>query len=731
LRSIPRTNPTTALLGPSAADSGVATDPGCTIEVASAPAQFAAEFVRRRGLVRRLTDARGAQLALIAAPPGYGKSSLLAELAESDDRPCVWLGLRMAESPEDEVASLNGAIAVVTVSDLGVLVVLDDADLVPPKLLRSVTEAILAAAPEGSMLVLASRNELELPTGRLRAHRALVELRTSDLGMTQAEASRLLRQAGLELDDDSVHALVDQTGGWPAALYLAALSARECSDAPAGVAGFRGDDHLLSEYVRDEVLAALPSKLLTFATRSSVLDVLSGPACDALLKETDSALKLRRLARATQLLEPVDRAHSQYRWHPLLRDSLRAELRLRDPARERRLEQRASKWYAAQGDIDRAIDHGCASRAGKQTGALLWDNIVTYLTHGSNDRVAQWIGRFSREQIASDAPLAMCAAHSSLALGKLDDAKQWAACASALAQNAELESEDSMAGAFAVIDATAARGGAIGMRAIAERGFEREPAASRWRPHCRLLSGVAAYLGGDVEAAVAELTDAHDLGGAAVPTVTALALAELGMIAIEQQNWQLATEHGDVAAAIIDAGDLDDEPTMALAFAVCAAARAHEGRVDEAKRDLRRGVELLTALGDYAAWYCAQTTILLAHASLWLADVVGARTLLAQASRLARRIPDAVTFGHWFDDAWSYLDTLAETSLAGPSSLTIAELRILRFLPSHRSFREIADQLGVSSNTVKTQAHAVYRKLGAASRSEAVRRAIDAGLLGQ
>ena len=88
-------------------------------------------------------------------------------------------------------------------------------------------------------------------------------------------------------------------------------------------------------------------------------------------------------------------------------------------------------------------------------------------------------------------------------------------------------------------------------------------------------------------------------------------------------------------------------------------------------------------------------------------------------------------FARWFDDAWSYMDTLAETSLGGPSSLTIAELRILRFLPSHRSFREIAEQLGVSANTVKTQAHAVYRKLGAASRSEAVARAAEAGLLGQ
>ena len=102
----------------------------------------------------------------------------------------------------------------------------------------------------------------------------------------------------------------------------------------------------------------------------------------------------------------------------------------------------------------------------------------------------------------------------------------------------------------------------------------------------------------------------------------------------------------------------------------------------------------------------------------------------AEASRLARKVPDAAIFERWFDQAWGTLDSLAEDALAGPSTLTIAELRILRFLPSHRSFREIAERLDVSVNTVKTQAHAIYRKLDAASRSEAVARASEAGLLG-
>jgi LuxR family transcriptional regulator, maltose regulon positive regulatory protein len=175
---------------------------------------------------------------------------------------------------------------------------------------------------------------------------------------------------------------------------------------------------------------------------------------------------------------------------------------------------------------------------------------------------------------------------------------------------------------------------------------------------------------------------------------------------------------------------LADQPVSAIVFAAAAVSQARTGHPDEAKRNLGKAIQLLGDLGDFVPWYGALTRILLGHASIWLADVVRARTLLAEASRLARRVPDAVIFARWFDEAWAHLDTLAETSFVGPSALTIAELRVLRFLPSHRSFREIGEQLGVSANTVKTQAHAVYRKLAVASRSEAVTRARETGLLG-
>jgi len=529
-----------------------------------------------------------------------------------------------------------------------------------------------------------------------------------------------------------VQALVGRTEGWPVGLYLGALSLGEHADVAGALSRLRGDDHRLAEYFRDEVLSALPPDLTEFAVRTSVLEELSGPVCDAVLETHGSALTLGRLEQANPLLRPLDAAHEVYRWHGLFRDALAAELRRTAPELVQTLHGRACAWYEARGDTDRAIAHALHARDLVQTGDLLWANIVAYVTQGRNEIVQGWLACFSREELGSYAPLALAAAHSFLAAGNAAEARHLAVAAAAAAERSRSRrSARSLRAGLAGIDAIVGRAGVDGMGEAAERAYELEPDDSPWRPICLFLRGTALHLTGDRAGAVRLLDEGADLSAATAPSITALCLAQAAMIAIEQHDWDTAAELTDRAERVIEDRGLADYPLCALAFAASAATRAHHGRADEAKRDLRSGIELLTVLGDFIPWYGAEARILLAHASLWLADVVGARTLLAEASRLARRTSGAVIFEHWFDDAWSYMDALAETSLAGPSSLTIAELRILRFLPSHRSFREIAAQLGVSANTVKTQAHAVYRKLGAASRSEAVMRASDAGLLGQ
>jgi LuxR family transcriptional regulator, maltose regulon positive regulatory protein len=687
-------------------------------------------LVRRAALVRQLATERDAALAVIVAPPGYGKSSLLEEWAEHDRRQFVWLSSEaLATGDLDSIASSiidRGGV------HGGVVVVVDDAHLAPAEALRDLLMPLLEEIPAGSMVAVASRAEPPLPLGRLRARRALIEVRTEDLAMVPAEASVLLRRAGLELDFTAVRVLVSRTEGWPVGLYLSALSLRDEVDVTGALSRLRGDDHRLAEYFRDEVLATLPPDLTDFAIRTSVLEELSGPVCDAVLERQGSARMLARLERANQLLHPLDPAHERYRWHSLFRDTLGAELRRTAPELVRSLHDRASSWYEAHGEADRAISHAVDAHDPVRTGDLLWASIVAYLTQGRNDVVQGWLTRFTRDELAGYAPLALAAAHSFVAAGHAADARHLAvAAAAAVDRGSVAGGGGSLTAGLAGIEAVVGRNGIVGMRESAGRACELEPSDSPWRPLCLYLHGTALHLTGDHAGALQLLDEAADLGAASAPSVTSLSLAQSAMIAIEQNDWDAAAELTDRAERVMDERGLVEYPLCALAFAASAATRAHHGRVDEAKRDLRSGIELLTLLDDFIPWYGAEARILLAHASLWLADVVGARTLLADASRLARRASGAVIFERWFDDAWAHMDALAETRLAGPSSLTIAELRILRFLPSHRSFREIAAQLGVSANTVKTQAHAVYRKLGAASRSEAVALASQAGLLGQ
>jgi LuxR family transcriptional regulator, maltose regulon positive regulatory protein len=687
-------------------------------------------LVRRASLVRRLAKARDSTLAVIVAPPGYGKSSLLSEWADHDERQFLWLHAAGLE-PESLGATTRAILA--RADEHGsVVVVLDDAHLAPSGLVRELVEPLLEGLPAGSMVAIGSRSEPQLPLGRLRARRLLIEVRVQDLAMAPDEASVLLRQAGLELDLTAVQALVKTTEGWPAGLYLAARALRDEDDVTLALSLLRGDEHCLAEYFRDEVLSQLSPALKEFAVRTSVLEELSGPLCDAVLGRQGSAMLLTRLERASPLLRPLDPAHERYRWHGLCRDALMAELRRTAPESVRELHDRASTWHQAHGDLDRAIDHAIHARDAVRTGDLLWGSIAAYVTQGRNAIVQDWLTGFTRDELAGYAPLALAAAHSFVAAGNEGEARHLAVAAAAALDRAPVEGGTrSLTAGLTVIQALVGRDGIGGMGNAAERACKLEPEDSPWRPILLFLRGTARHLSGDRAGGARLLDEGAHLSAPTAPAVTSLCQAQAAMIAIEEQDWETAAELTDRAGKVIADRGLSGYPVCALAFAASAATRAHHGRVDEAKRDLRSGIELLTLLGDFTPWYGAEARILLAHASLWLADVVGARTLLAEASRLARRTSGAVIFQHWFDGAWSYMDELAETSLAGPSSLTIAELRILRFLPSHRSFREIAAQLGVSANTVKTQAHAVYRKLGAASRSEAVVRATDAGLLGQ
>ena len=168
---------------------------------------------------------------------------------------------------------------------------------------------------------------------------------------------------------------------------------------------------------------------------------------------------------------------------------------------------------------------------------------------------------------------------------------------------------------------------------------------------------------------------------------------------------------------------------MSLVLAVAALTQAQRGRVQAATEDCADATRLLDAMDDFVPWYVAEVRIVLARAALRLSDVAGARALVEAAALAVRATPDAPVLAAWLEDASAQVDAYATSAMMAPATLTTAELRILALLPTHLSFREMGSRLYVSPNTVKTQAQAVYRKLDASSRSEAVARAHELGLL--
>jgi LuxR family maltose regulon positive regulatory protein len=277
--------------------------------------------------------------------------------------------------------------------------------------------------------------------------------------------------------------------------------------------------------------------------------------------------------------------------------------------------------------------------------------------------------------------------------------------------------------------AALASDGAHVMAEESARGASLQAEDSRWRPICSLLEGIAHHLTGDLDAAEKLLEDGARRGAAAAPNVQVLCLAQLALMAAERDDWDGAADLCARARAQVAHFNLAAYPTTALVFAVSARVRAQLGRVGDAGADVREARRLLAGLGDFAPWYEAEARTALARALLRLGDLPAARDLIAEARRYARRMADAPALGEWLDDADAHAAGVAAVALPGPAPLTTAELRILGFLPTHLSFKEIAGRLYVSANTVKTQAHAVYRKLGASSRSQAVAQATQLGLL--
>ncbi len=469
------------------------------LELASRPAPLSAGLVPRQRLVRRLIDARELPVALVIAPAGYGKTTVLSEWEACDGRPFAWVKL---DAEDNDPLTLLSAIvlALDSVEPVGwdvrealasegsdgttvalrrlvrsmgrrerpAVLVLDDLQLIRSRESRQVVTAIWRACGAGLQLALASRRDDILPVARLRAHRNSVELRTDELAMTRSEASALLQLAGVDLPPEQVLTLVRRTEGWPAGLQLAALSLRE-----QGGERRRRRGVCRRRPLRDRVRPrGAPRGSPACAARVRHEDAPCSTRCrrrfaTPLLARNDSADMLARLARANVMLRPLDRRDTSYRYHGLFGAVLRAELRRREPEHEPVLHMRASAWYAANGDAARAIGHAIDGGDVERAGTLLWDSALQQVARGQHREIWAWLDRFSDKELANTPLLALVAAATSLAQGDLYEAGRWTTLARSIPDRSDV-----VQAGVAVMQAAIGRRGLTQMAADASRARE-------------------------------------------------------------------------------------------------------------------------------------------------------------------------------------------------------------------------------------------------------------------
>ncbi len=241
------------------------------------------------------------------------------------------------------------------------VLVLDDLHAVANPSCLDVLAALFEYVPAGSQIAIASREQPAVPLARWRAQGMVHEIGVADLRMDERETGLLLEEAGVELETSELSDLTERTEGWPAGLYLAALSMQAGAPSSAGAAGFAGDDRFVSEYFRLELLSRLSPAEAQFLMRTSVLDRMCGGLCDAVLETTGSAHTLEALERRNRFVVPLDRRGEWYRYHHLFGQLLRNELERSEPEIVPELNRRAMDWCIANDLPEAAVVYGHAA----------------------------------------------------------------------------------------------------------------------------------------------------------------------------------------------------------------------------------------------------------------------------------------------------------------------------------------------------------------------------------
>jgi LuxR family maltose regulon positive regulatory protein len=437
------------------------------------------ELVSRPRLLERLNEGLDRKLAVISAPAGFGKTTLVSEWVQAISGvtpPIAVAWLSLDEDDNDAARFLVYLIAALRTIEAGIgdgllsalqspqpppaeavlislineiaalpsriVLVFDDYHLIEAQPIHDAITFLLRHLPPQLHPVIASREDPHLPLARLRARGQLTELRATDLRFTPSEGAEFLNQAmGLQLSAEDVAALERRTEGWITGLRLAAISLQGRKDISGFVNSFTGSHHFVLDYLVEEVLEQQSESVQAFLLQTAVLERLTGSLCDAVrfglgepsrssggtaFTAPDSGqVTLEMLERANLFIVPLDDERRWYRYHHLFADLLRQRLRQTQPELVSTLHQRASEWYEQNGLMDEAIEHALRAKDLERAAHLIERVADAMWARGGNVRLRRWLDELPVELVLSKPQLCIFRAWELFSSGRLDAAEEF------------------------------------------------------------------------------------------------------------------------------------------------------------------------------------------------------------------------------------------------------------------------------------------------------------------
>lgn len=709
--------------------------------------------MRREELLRRLT-ATAAPLVVLAAPGGYGKTVTLAQWTADDGVPFAWLQADDADNDplvflQYLTAALDGVILVdpqvmewlqlpappvqarilpalaTAVADAGSFVlVVDDTHLLTNDVCWRILGVLQDALPPGTHLCLSGRNEPGLPLARLRAEGRLLEIGAPDLALSPVEVRELLGLNGVAPDLDTVTRLTEITEGWAAGLSLAALAGDPAS-AEEALAGVRGDRRDIARYLASEVLAQQSPAVAEFLLQTSLLERLSPGLCRAVTGTADAAGLLQTVARSNLFISALDETGEWFRYHHLFAEFLEAELtRRRDECDVAALHCRAAAWLEEHDALEEAVRHWLDGGEPGRAGAIVCRVFNDHVNCTRYETLYRWLESFTDEQIIADHALLLAAAVVGAMTGDPARARVWFVAA----MRADVGDEVWPGTGFplraiqAGLRSTFAAEGVSQMYedallAVGMEGAEGSPGHAA----ATVQLGVALWLLGRGDEALGFLREGEEEGAAANVLAEIAALGFAALVLADAGQWSEAAQRASAASQRVEELGLGSAlPTIP---ALLARARmlghlgdpALGGSIEEVAAVVKGGLHSLVAL---------ITAVVVAEVLFEAGDPDGAGGWIRAGYACMATWPDA---GNLRDRLERLRERLEGQALVEP--LTPAERRVLELLPTELSQRQIAERLFVSLETVRTHTRDIYRKLEVHSRTQAVARARDVGLL--